>query len=106
MEWEQRLSALRNLPGTSWAGALKIPDTPTPGCFLKTQGRRFLVTRSGGLDGVILGVAPRRASCLVAIELPGDVAIAVIADSPFVLNTFVKDVFAVLGPSFTIITPS
>lgn len=105
MEWTQKLEALRRLPALTWAGELSIPNTPAPGKFLEARGRRFLVTRSGGIDGVILGVAPRRSSCLVAIEIPGDVAIAAIADSPAVLDTFVKDVFAVLGDGFAIVSP-
>lgn len=106
MTWEQKLSALRSLPATSWAGELRILDTPAPGKFFDAQGRRFLVTRSGGLDGVILGVASQRKSCLVAIEFPGQFAIAAIADSPYVLESFAKDVFVILGDAFTIISPS
>lgn len=80
-------------------------NTPEPGKFLEAQGRRFLITRCGGVDGVILGVASKRSSCLVAVELPGDVAVAAIADSPFVLDTFVNDVFRALGHGFAIVSP-
>lgn len=103
--WPQKLDALRKLPQVTWAGQLPISKPPEPGSFLEAHSRRFLVTRSGGIDGVVLGIAPRRSSCLVAIEIPGDIAVAVIADSPAVLETVVKDVFTVLGNGFAILAP-
>lgn len=96
-DWASKLRAIQLLPSVTWAGKEASFSAPEPGTFFATQGRRFLVTRSRGVDGVVLGVASHRASCLIAVELPGGAALLVVADSPAVLETVAKEVFAVLG---------
>lgn len=103
--WSTKLASLGALQSITWAGKIAPFEVPKPGTFIEVQGRRFLVTRSGGVDGIVLGVASRRSSCLVAVEMPGEAALIVVADSPAMLETVVSDVFAVLGPSHVIVSP-
>lgn len=104
-DWNQVLSSLNSLDAVTWAGLLVDFEVPKPGNFVNVRDRRFLATRAGGVDGIVLGVAPRRAACLVAVEIPGKAAIAVVADSPAVLETVVADVMSVLRNSHVIVAP-
>lgn len=104
-DWSTKLQALRSLPTTTWAAHLAFFPPPPPSTFITVNNRRFLVTRSTTIDGLILAVAPHRASCLVAIQLAGQSALVVVSDTPAMLDTVVNDVLTVLGDAFTVVPP-
>lgn len=60
-----------------------------------------MTIRSGHMDGVTLGVAKNRSSCLILVQAPNNKHIVTICTSPGTLETCVPQVFQVLARGYT-----
>lgn len=104
-EWQEKVKGLRTIPNVVWVGQVAPFTAPEAGHFYSIREFKFLITKSGQVDGVVLGTTPNRANCLVGIEMPTDSAIIIIAASPTVLETLVPSVFKLMKQSSAICTP-
>lgn len=98
--WAEKLSALRSLPHVQWAGLIPPLLLPKGAHVAKVRETKFVLIKHGGIDGVALGVTSNRSKCLVVIEMPADITLAIISNSPATLEFVVPAVSRVLGPTF------
>lgn len=102
--WSEKVTALQAIPNVALVKMVDHFTAPNPGTFFELDGSKYLITKSQSIDGVVFGVSRSRSQCLVAIELPGESAVAVVAKSPTVLEMLVPQVFETLGSSFALCT--
>lgn len=98
--WDEKKMALLDLPNVIYADQLYSFQAPLPGHHIVLNEIRLLATKSRDIDGVVLAVAPFRSHCAVIVEGPAGTAVAVVAQSPAVLNNLLQPVFRILGPSY------
>lgn len=98
--WPEKVDALHTLPNVTYVQNFSSFTSPPAGNFFVLNDRRFLVTKSREVDGVVLAVAPSRSHCAIVVEGPADSAVAVVAQSPAILDCLVPSVFRILGSSY------
>ncbi|PXF44478.1 hypothetical protein BWQ96_05750 [Gracilariopsis chorda] len=98
--WAAKLQALRNMPYVDYVAHLPSFSAPPVGHFFHLREANFLVIKSQTMDGVTLAVAPARAKCLFALQLPPHSALVLTANAPATLETTVPAISRVLAPIF------
>lgn len=100
LTWEEQRASLSAIPNVKLVNQFAFFTAPEPGHTLSLDGVTFVVTKSKGVDGIILATAPRRSHCAIILQGPTDSAIAVVAKSPTTLNSLLSRVLSILGSNY------